>query len=136
MTDLDALSTRVSEFDIVANCASSSDVSLTIAILKGLKSRFENGKGVGTLIHTSGAANFLDFNKEGKFDPNAKIWTVRGLCSSTFYTWLTYTVYVGLGGRRKANSSSTIPRQCRCPVRITCLLSSNIGENNHIQTAY
>ena len=86
LTDLDALSTRVSEFDIVVNCASSSDVSLTIAILKGLKSRFENGKGVGTLIHTSGAANFLDFNKEGKFDSNAKIWTVRGLSYSSLYT--------------------------------------------------
>lgn len=66
----------MSESNVVINCANSSDVPLTTSILQGFKKWFEQGKGVGTLIHTSGAANFIDFNKEGKFDPSGKIWTV------------------------------------------------------------
>lgn len=79
LTDYEALAVRVSESDVVVNCANSSDVLLITSILQGFKKRFEQGKGVGTLIHTSGAANLIDSNKEGKFDPSAKIWTVCSL---------------------------------------------------------
>lgn len=79
LADYEALAVRVSESDVVVNCANSSDVLLITPILQGFKKRFEQGKGVGTLIHTSGAANFIDSNKEGKFDPSAKIWTVCSL---------------------------------------------------------
>lgn len=64
------------EADIVINAADSDDVALTEAILRGLKRRHEAGRAKGTLIHTSGVAVFLDSEKEGKRDPNGKIWNV------------------------------------------------------------
>ena len=76
LKDFDALSERVFQADIVFNNADADDVELTEAILRGLKKRYDSGKGIATLIHTSGAADFLDGKQEGKYDPSARVWTV------------------------------------------------------------
>ena len=76
LTNYDALSDKVSQADVVFNTATADDVPLNEAILRGFKKRFEDGRGVGTLIHTSGTANFTDGRTDGKFDPQARIWTV------------------------------------------------------------
>ena len=70
----------------MVNAADADDLSLTGALLKGIKKRFDEGKGVGTLIHTSGAAIFGE-DSNGVFDPQAKFWTVgRKLCDSSIVT--------------------------------------------------
>lgn len=76
LKDYDALSEKVAQADIIFNSADCDDVALNEAILKGLKRRFDQGKGVGTLIHTSGTASFMDGGKEGRFNPDARVWTV------------------------------------------------------------
>lgn len=77
LTDYDVISEQVSQADVVFNTATADDVPLNEAILRGFKKRFEEGRGVGTLIHTSGTANFTDGRTDGKYDPNARVWTVR-----------------------------------------------------------
>lgn len=62
--------------DIVVNAADSDDVALNDALLEGLKTKHAEGRGVGSLVHISGASIFLDHSKEGKFDPNGKVWDV------------------------------------------------------------
>ena len=76
MKDHDAITEHVLQADIVFNCTDSRDIPLNDAILKGLKKKFDEGKGVGSLIHTSGAANFADGTGQGKYDPTTKEWTV------------------------------------------------------------
>ncbi|KDQ11527.1 hypothetical protein BOTBODRAFT_177147 [Botryobasidium botryosum FD-172 SS1] len=60
--------------DVVINAASSDDLPLTDAILRGMKSRHDSGRGTGVLIHTSGTMLFSDNVSNGTFDPYARIW--------------------------------------------------------------
>lgn len=77
--DHDLITDLSSQSDIVINAADSDDVGLNTAILKGFKQRKDQGRGIGSLIHTSGTAIFIDSNKEGKYDPDGKVWTVSNL---------------------------------------------------------
>lgn len=59
------------EYPIVINAADSTDNNLTAAIVEGLN----NHKGPKpTLVHVSGAGNFLDGGKDGKLNPGSKVW--------------------------------------------------------------
>ncbi|KAI0271295.1 hypothetical protein BC834DRAFT_858704 [Gloeopeniophorella convolvens] len=61
--------------DIVINTADCDTVPLTNAILAGLRKRVEeDGKPPGALLHTGGGAVFLDGRREGKADPNGRVW--------------------------------------------------------------
>ena len=75
--DLGLLRRLVSESDIVVNAAVGHDVNLASNLIEGLKAKKERGEGVGTLIHITGTMTFSDGNKEGKWNPDAKVWTVR-----------------------------------------------------------
>lgn len=70
------MASLASEADIVVNVADSDDFLQIEAILESFKKRKEGGKSVSSFIQTSGTMIFLDGNTEGKFDPEAKIWTV------------------------------------------------------------
>ncbi|KAI0271291.1 hypothetical protein BC834DRAFT_966801 [Gloeopeniophorella convolvens] len=73
--DLELIEKHAREADIVINTADSDNVSLTNAILTGLRKRVEeDGKKQGALVHTSGSGVFSDSGREGKFDPEGKIW--------------------------------------------------------------
>lgn len=74
--DADLVSKHTSEADLVINTADSDNTVLRDAILSGFRKKFAEGKGVGSLIHTSGTAIFWDGIMEGRFDPKAKVWTV------------------------------------------------------------
>ncbi|KAH8113546.1 NAD-binding protein [Phellopilus nigrolimitatus] len=72
--DVETISQQSEQADIVINVGNCDDVGLTLAILKGLKAKHTKSLGVGTLLHTSGTAIFMD-EKMTKFDPNSKVWT-------------------------------------------------------------
>lgn len=73
----DTLEQLASEADIVINTADCDDVTLNADLLRGIKKRWQSSGKVGTLIHTSGTVNFMDGSKEGKFNKDSKVWTVR-----------------------------------------------------------
>lgn len=76
-SDLDLITKHARAADITINTASSDDLELTNAILAGHKARFEEDKKApAILFHTSGVAVFMDDGKEGKHDPNSKVWNV------------------------------------------------------------
>jgi len=58
-----------SKADIVINAADCDDLPLAEAILKGFKKRKEETGKVGTLLHTSGIAVFLDDTQDGLYKP-------------------------------------------------------------------
>jgi thioester reductase-like protein len=74
------ISKLASEHDVVINCGSSWDMGLTNAIIEGLVTKYDEGKGKGRLIHVSGTGNFVDGRKDGKYaGPGAgdsKVWSV------------------------------------------------------------
>ncbi|KAI0056477.1 hypothetical protein BV25DRAFT_1920922, partial [Artomyces pyxidatus] len=72
--DVDIIAEQSYLADFVFNVADSDDVALMTAILKGAKRRVDDGKPKNVLIHTSGAAVFLDGSTEGKYDPEGRIW--------------------------------------------------------------
>jgi len=73
-TDVDLITSHARKADITINSASSDDVTLTNSILAGQKARVvEDKKAPAILLHTSGVGVFLD-GKEGKHDPNSKVW--------------------------------------------------------------
>ena len=74
--DHDLISSLAAEADIVLNAADSDNVVLRDDILKGLKKKYDEGKGVGAFIQTSGTALFWAGN-DGKYDPDARVWSVR-----------------------------------------------------------
>ncbi|KIP03940.1 hypothetical protein PHLGIDRAFT_15544 [Phlebiopsis gigantea 11061_1 CR5-6] len=63
------------EADIVVNAADADHVGLRDALLKGFKKRVDDGKPLGAYLHTSGTAIFMDGTKEGKPNPDGKVWT-------------------------------------------------------------
>ncbi|KAI0312892.1 hypothetical protein OF83DRAFT_1066457 [Amylostereum chailletii] len=73
-TDKSLITDRSYSADIVINAADCDDIPLTEAILSGMRKRFQEGKQKGILIHTSGTGCFIDGKREGKFDPQGKIW--------------------------------------------------------------
>jgi len=79
-SETDKISKLASGHDVVINCGSSWDVGLTKAIINGLVTKYEEGKGKGSLIHVSGTGNFLDGRTDGKYaGPGAgesKVWSV------------------------------------------------------------
>lgn len=75
-TDKSLISDQSYSADIVINTADCDDIPLTEAILAGMRKRFQEGKPKGILIHTSGTAVLTDGKREGKFDPQGKIWNV------------------------------------------------------------
>lgn len=72
-TEYDKVTSLVAEADIIINAADCDDVALADAIIAGLRRKKDKGHGVGTLIHTSGAAVFLDDVKDGTCPPDRKI---------------------------------------------------------------
>lgn len=68
--DVDLIADLSSKNDIVVNAADCDDQGLTNAILKGIQAAGKKG----TIIHISGAGNFLDGGKTGAVVPNAKTW--------------------------------------------------------------
>lgn len=75
--DHDKIAQAASEVDVVMNIADCDNIALTENLLRGIKERWSATGKVGTLIHTSGAAIFLDSSTEGKFNKDGKVWTVR-----------------------------------------------------------
>ncbi|KAI5116212.1 hypothetical protein M0805_005928 [Coniferiporia weirii] len=69
----DKITALAAQADIVINAANSDDLALIEALLAGLRQKKEEGRGTGTLLHTSGALVFLDGSKEGKFNPDGKV---------------------------------------------------------------
>ena len=77
-SDADLISSHVRAADITFNSADSDDVALHKAILAGQRARVvDDGKPPPIFLHTSGVAVFMDGGKEGKHDPNSKVWNVR-----------------------------------------------------------
>jgi hypothetical protein len=77
-SDTDLISSHARAADITINSADSDSIVLNEAILTGQRSRVvDDGKPPAVLLHTSGVAVFMDGGKEGKHDPNSKIWNVR-----------------------------------------------------------
>ncbi|KAE9365195.1 NAD(P)-binding protein, partial [Stipitochalara longipes BDJ] len=72
------ISKLASDHDVVINCGSSWDMGLTNAIIAGLVTKYDEGRGKGRLIHVSGTGNFVDGRKDGKYaGPGAgdsKVW--------------------------------------------------------------
>lgn len=68
--------------DIVVNAADSDDAALTAALLLGLRQKKDEGRGIGTLLHISGTGLFLDGSRDGRSNPNGKVWDV----SPSLYT--------------------------------------------------
>ena len=80
-SDVDLITKHARAADITVNQGSSDDVPLTNAILAGHKARVEEDKKApAILLHTSGIGVFMDEGKEGKHDPNGKVWNVRPCC--------------------------------------------------------
>ncbi|KAH9041085.1 NAD-binding protein [Lactarius pseudohatsudake] len=74
-SDVDLITSHARKADITVNAADADDVALSTAILAGHKARVvEDKRSPAVLLHTSGVAVFLDGGKEGKHDPNSKIW--------------------------------------------------------------
>lgn len=81
-SDTELISSRARAAEITVNTAESDDTALNEAILTGQKARVvQDGKPPPVLLHTSGVAVFSDSGKEGKHDPNGKLWNV-GLSST------------------------------------------------------
>lgn len=76
LDDIERMADLAYEADIVINVADSDSVPLRDGLLKGLKRRFDNGRGIGSFIHTSGAAIYWDGSQDGKFNQEGKVWTV------------------------------------------------------------
>lgn len=77
-SDTDLISSHARGADITINSADSDSVVLNEAILAGQRARvIDDGKTPAILLHTSGVAIFIDGGREGKHDPNGKIWNVR-----------------------------------------------------------
>lgn len=77
-SDTDLISSHARAADITINSADSDSTVLNEAILTGQRARVaDDGKPPAILLHTSGVAVFMDGGKEGKHDPNSKIWNVR-----------------------------------------------------------
>ncbi len=74
---LDEVRRISADSDVVFNAATSDDLDLATAILHGLKTRFDAGKGAGILIHVSGTGIFLDGGVDGKLNTKSKVWNVR-----------------------------------------------------------
>lgn len=74
-TDAALVTKLAADADIVINAADSDDAALLGAILAGLKKRYDEGKGVGSYIHTSGSAIYWD-TAAGKYDPESRVWSV------------------------------------------------------------
>jgi hypothetical protein len=75
---IDLISSHARAADITINTADSDSTALNEAILTGQRARVvDDGKPPAVLLHTSGVAVFMDDGKEGKHDPNSKIWNVR-----------------------------------------------------------
>lgn len=77
LEDIERVADLAYEADVVINVADSDSVPLRDGLLKGLKRRYDNGKGVASFIHTSGAAIYWDGTQDGKFNDSGKVWTVR-----------------------------------------------------------
>ena len=76
--DTDLISSHARAADITINSGDSDSVLLNESILAAQRARVvDDGKPPGVLLHGSGAAIFSDGGKEGKHDPNSKIWNVR-----------------------------------------------------------
>jgi hypothetical protein len=76
--DTDLISSHARAADITINSADSDSIVLNEAILTGQRARVvDDGKPPAVLLHTSGVAVFVDGGKEGKRDPNSKVWNVR-----------------------------------------------------------
>lgn len=88
------------------NAASSFDLELTNAILRGMKRRVEEGKAKGVLIHVTGVASFVDGSLTGSY-VEGKFWNVSTLYISEF----------GFSGGRFANSILNF--YCRTTTRTT-----------------
>jgi len=77
-SDTDLISSQARAEDITINSGDSDSIVLNEAILTGQRARVvDDGKPPAALLHTSGVAVFVDGGKEGKHDPNSKIWNVR-----------------------------------------------------------
>ncbi len=77
-SDTDLISSHARAADITINSGDSDSVLLNEAILGGQRARVvDDGNPPAVLLHTSGVAVFVDGGKEGKHDPNSKIWNVR-----------------------------------------------------------
>jgi uncharacterized protein YbjT (DUF2867 family) len=81
--DLDLVARLAEEADIIVNCSGAHGIDFQNAMIKGLEKKKESGKGVGVLIHTSGASLFLDRSKEGKLVEGGKVYCVS---SSDIYS--------------------------------------------------
>ena len=66
----------VSEFELVINAADSFDTSFSEVLIEGLTAQKVKKGAVGTLIHLSGCASFVDMCGDGKYNPNGRVWTV------------------------------------------------------------
>lgn len=74
--DVDLIAQVTSESDYVVNTADCDNIGLKDALLKGFRKRFDEGKGLSGLVQISGCAIYLEGPKDGKHDPQAKVWTV------------------------------------------------------------
>lgn len=109
LKDYEALSEKVAQADIIFNGADCDDVALNESILKGLKKRFNQGRGVGTLVHTSGTASFMDGGKEGRYNPEARVWTVSFLILLLSYDISLMHPPTGFRRRNQRNHSGLPP---------------------------
>ena len=80
-SNYDLVSMLSEHSDLIINAADSDTVELTEAILKGMKERYMQGNGAGTLIHTSGTCNFFG-EESSTAGERQKTWTVSISSSS------------------------------------------------------
>jgi hypothetical protein len=79
-SDTDIITSNARAADITLTIGDSDDIALTEAILVGQRARVaEDHKPPAALLHTSGVAVFADPARDGKHEPNAKVWNVRTL---------------------------------------------------------
>jgi hypothetical protein len=74
IADTELVRSLSKEHDIVINAITSFDGDFVANVISGMEDRPQNSK--GTLIHLSGAGNFIDYSKTGNFNPNSKTWNV------------------------------------------------------------
>ncbi len=79
-SETDKISKLASSHDVVINCGSSFDAELTKAIINGLVTKYDEGRGKGRFIHISGTGNFVDGRTDGKYAGpgvgESKVWSV------------------------------------------------------------